>query len=74
VFTEEIEHLEKAADNLMFTRMEKPMKLFFYIEKMVEVAFSKDEVMVPISKEILNEIKDVAEISRNKIVPRLKNI
>jgi hypothetical protein len=31
------------ADNLMFTRMEKPMKLFFKISRMKNVAFSKEE-------------------------------
>ena len=74
VYAEEIKHLEEAADNLMFTRMEKPMKLFFNIEKMAEVNFSYKEVNVPISKEILKEIKDVAEMSRKKILPKLKKI
>lgn len=74
VYAEEIKHLEEAADNLMFTRMEKPMKLFFNIEKMSEVTFSDKEVSVPISKEILKEIKDVAEMSRKKILPKLKKI
>lgn len=74
MYAEEIKHLEEAADNLMFTRMEKPMKLFFNIEKMSEVTFSDKEVSVPISKEILKEIKDVAEMSRKKILPKLKKI
>ena len=74
VFAEEIKQLEEAADNLMFTRMEKPMKLFFNIEKMVEVEFSKKEVNVPISKETLEEMKEVAEMSRKKILPKLKKI
>ncbi len=74
VFAEEIKYLEDASDNLMFTRMEKPMKLFFNIEKMTGVKFSKKEVNVPISKEILKEIKDVAEVSRKRILPKLKKI
>ena len=74
VFAEEIKSLENASDNLMFTRMEKPMKLFFNIEKMTGVKFSKKEVNVPISKEILKEIKDVAEVSRKRILPKLKKI
>ena len=74
VFAEEIKYLEDASDNLMFTRMEKPMKLFFNIEKMANVKFSDKEVNVPISKEILKEIKDVAEVSRKRILPKLKKI
>ena len=74
VFAEEIKSLENASDNLMFTRMEKPMKLFFNIEKMAGVKFSDKEVNVPISKEILKEIKDVAEVSRKRILPKLKKI
>ena len=58
----------------MFTRMEKPMKLFFNIEKMAGAKFSDKEVNVPISKEILKEIKDVAEGSRKRILPKLKKI
>ncbi len=74
MFAKEIKHLEVAADNLMFTRMEKPMKLFFNIEKMAAIKFSDEEVNVPISKEVLKEIKVIAEISRKKIVPELKKI
>ncbi len=74
VFAQEIKQLEDAADNLMFTRMEKPMKLFLNIEKMAVVNFSPKEVNVPISREILKEIKDVAEVSRKKILPKLKKI
>ncbi len=74
MLAEEIKHLEDASDNLMYTRMEKPMKLFFNIEKMAGVKFSNKEVNVPISKEILKEIKEIAEKSRKKILPKLKNI
>ena len=41
---------------------------------MANVKFSDKEVNVPISKEILKEIKDVAEVSRKRILPKLKKI
>ncbi len=66
--------MEYASDSLMFTRMEKPMKLFFNIERMTSIKFSDKEVNVPISKGILKEIKDVAEGSRKRILPKLKKI
>jgi hypothetical protein len=58
----------------MFTRMEKPMKLFFKISKIKEVEFSKEEVNVPISKEALTEIKELAEETRKRIIPEIMKI
>lgn len=73
-FADEIKIWEKAADNLMFTRMEKPMKLFFKILKMKEVEFSKEEINVPISREAFMEIKDLAEVTRKRIIPEIMKI
>lgn len=73
-FSEKIKELEKAADNLMFTRMEKPMQLFLKISRMKEVAFSKQEKQVPIPKEMLKEIKKVAESTRDKRIPEISKI
>jgi len=73
-FADEIKIWERAANNLMFTRMEKPMKLFFKISKIKEVEFSKEEVNVPISKEALTEIKELAEETRKRIIPEIMKI
>ena len=73
-FADEIKLWEKAADNLMFTRMEKPMRLFFKITKMKGVNFSRDEMNIPISKEALMDIKDIAEATRKRIIPEIMKI
>lgn len=73
-FAEKVKLWEKAADNLMYTRMEKPMKLFFKISRMKRVSFSREEVNVPISRETLMEIKDIAEATRERTIPKLKKI
>jgi len=73
-FADEIKLWEEAADNLMYTRMEKPMRLFFKITRMKEVKFSRKEMQVPISREILMEIKETAEATRKRIIPELMKI
>ncbi len=73
-FEEEIKIWEEAAENLAFTRMEKPMRLFLRIHKMKGVEFSREEVEVPIPRNILNEIKTVAETTRKRIIPVITKI
>ena len=73
-FADEIKVWEKTADNLMYTRMEKPMRLFFKISKMKGTKFSREEIEVPISQEILSKIKDVAEATRKRIIPEIMKI
>jgi KaiC/GvpD/RAD55 family RecA-like ATPase len=70
----EIKTLEDVADNLMFTRMEKPMKLFLKIDRMKGVRFSGEEREVPISEEMLREIYAIAEITRKLRIPEIKKI
>jgi len=73
-YKEKIGTLEEAADNLMFTRTEKPMKLFLKITKMKEVNFSKQEIEVPLTTEDLQTIKSLAEESRTNLIPRITKI
>jgi len=73
-FADQIKVLEEAADNLMFTRVEKPMRLFFKISRMKKARFSSEEVEVPISKEMLEEISQVAEATRKKRIPEIREI
>jgi len=58
----------------MFTRMKKPMRLFFKISKMKGVGFSREEVNVPISREAFMEIKGIAEATRKRIIPEMMKI
>jgi KaiC/GvpD/RAD55 family RecA-like ATPase len=69
-----VEELESEADNLMFSRMEKPMKLYLKIARMKGVPFIKEEVRVPLSKEILEEIKREAERGKKDLIPAIKRI
>jgi len=73
-FAHEIKQWEEAADNLMFTRMEDNMSLFFSVCRMKEVPFSTEEVKVPISEKQLDKIKEIAHATRSKIIPKLSRI
>ncbi len=73
-FDNKIRAWEEAADNLMYTRMEKPMSLFLNISKMKGVKFSREEIEVPISQEVLTEIKDIAEATRKRTIPEISKI
>ncbi|PIS29684.1 MAG: hypothetical protein COT43_03180 [Candidatus Marinimicrobia bacterium CG08_land_8_20_14_0_20_45_22] len=73
-FADRIKVLEDAADNLMFMRVENPMRLFFRIARMKDVRFSSEEVEVPISKEMLEEISKIAESTRQKRIPEISKI
>ncbi|MBN2213577.1 MAG: hypothetical protein JW723_04980 [Bacteroidales bacterium] len=71
---DEIKVLEDVADNLMFTRVEKPMRLFFKIVRMKGVEFSAEEKEVPIPQEMLIEINKIAESTRKTRIIEIKNI
>ncbi len=74
VFRDMIEELERASDNLMFSRMEKPMKLFLRIERVKGALFNKTEVEVPLSKELLEEIRKEAERGKKNLIPAIKRL
>ncbi len=71
---EDIRLWEEVADNLMYTRMEKPIRLFFQVSRMKDVPFLGEEIEVPISNEILDKIKAIAEKTRTKMIPEIRNI
>jgi len=58
----------------MFTRVEEPMRLFYKIVRMKRVPFLKDEIQVPISKQLLDEIKKVAEETRKRKIPQIRQV
>ncbi|ASJ17015.1 hypothetical protein A3L04_07995 [Thermococcus chitonophagus] len=61
IFPEWVSELEEASDNLMFSRMERPMRLFLRIERMKEVPFKRGEFEVSLPEEVLRMIKKEAE-------------
>jgi len=64
----------KILEEVAFTRMEKPMKLFLKIERMKSVGFLKEEKEVPISAELLKEINEIAEATRKTRIPEIRKI
>ena len=73
-FGDLIKRWEDSSDNLMFTRMEKPGRLFLRVERMKDVEFSKEELEIPIPSDVLKKIKDVAEHTRSRIIPTVSKI
>jgi len=71
-FREDIRRWEHAADTLMFSRMEEGMKLYLRLERLENEKVSSDEVNVPITKERLKAIKEVAEGVRKRKIPAIK--
>lgn len=73
-FASEIGQLEDKADNLMFTRMEPPMRLFLRITRMKDVSFSDKETEVPIPEEMLVEISRTAEATRKRRIKEIRDL
>jgi KaiC/GvpD/RAD55 family RecA-like ATPase len=73
-FREDIERWERVTDNLMFARMGKPMELYLKISRIESKDVSGKEAQVPIEKEILEEIKEIAESARKREIPKLAKI
>jgi len=73
-FKEKADALERASDNLMFSRMEQPMKLYLKISRMKGVRFSEKETQVPLSKDILKSIREEAERGKKNLIPAISKI
>jgi len=73
-FRDEVRILENAADNLMFTKVEKSLKLYFSIIRMKDVKFLSEEVIVPLSKQVWMDIKEVAHATMTKMIPTIRKI
>jgi len=72
---QEIARLEEAADNLIITRSEpKPFRLFLHIVRMKDAKFSDEEIQVPIPPKSLENIKEIAEHSRKRVIPQISQI
>ncbi|MDY6846094.1 MAG: ATPase domain-containing protein [Chloroflexota bacterium] len=70
-----IAELDLAADNLMLVHGDRAThKLYLTIERMKEVKFHKEAFKVPISKDDLSALKEVADQSRKRIVPLVSKV
>lgn len=74
IFKERVRELEVIADNLMFSRMEKPMKIYLKIARMRGVPFKDTEVEVPLSNEVLESIRKEAERGKKNLIPAIKRL
>ncbi|OQX53390.1 MAG: hypothetical protein B5M53_06990 [Candidatus Cloacimonas sp. 4484_209] len=73
-FKDMVLELERVSDNLMFSRMEQPMTLFLKTSRMKAVSFNKEEIKIPLSKDVLESIKKEAEKGKKNLIPTLKGI
>jgi KaiC/GvpD/RAD55 family RecA-like ATPase len=72
---EKIARLEELTDNLILSRSEKkPFRLFMHIVRLKETSFIGDEIQVPIPPEALEEIKEVADHSRKRVIPLISKM
>jgi len=72
---EEIARLERVVDNLIMTRSEKkPFRLFIRVVRLKDVRFSDEEIQVPIPPRSLARVKEIAEHSRQRVIPQISRI
>ncbi|MCK4446001.1 MAG: hypothetical protein KAW56_02860 [Candidatus Marinimicrobia bacterium] len=74
IFQDKVRLLENTADNLMFARHEKPMRLFLRIAKMKGVNFLKDEAEVSLSEKELLNLRTESEKARKYLIPIISKI
>jgi KaiC/GvpD/RAD55 family RecA-like ATPase len=72
---EEIENLERAADNLIMTRSEnEPFRLFMNVIRLKDLPYKTGEIEVPIPSGVLMGVKKVADYSRKRVIPTISKI
>lgn len=72
---DEIKEVEDAADNLIYSHSEnEPFRLFMKIERMKNVKFDNTQIQVPISSDMLTNLKETAEHSRKVVIPAVSKI
>jgi archaellum biogenesis ATPase FlaH len=72
-FRDLIKEWEDKAENLMFTHMDSDMSLRLEVKRL-ENKDVEEEVVVPLSKEKLLQIREVAESSRKRVIPKISSI
>lgn len=72
---EQVKRLEQAADNLIMSHKAKDdFVLHMQIQRMKHVAFSDEEITVPIPPETLESVKQIAHHSRQRVIPQISQI
>jgi KaiC/GvpD/RAD55 family RecA-like ATPase len=66
--------LEEAAYNLLVSGMNEEMKLTLKVVKMHNVRFQEEEVIVPLTKDVVMEIKKEAESGRTNLIPLIRKL
>jgi KaiC/GvpD/RAD55 family RecA-like ATPase len=70
-----IAELEACADNLIISRsLKNPFRLFMQIVRMKNTDFISDEVEIPFMPETLEEVKEIADHSRKRVIPLISKI
>lgn len=71
VMVDMVRELERAADNLLMCRStHRPFRVRVRVERMRGVAFSRDEVEVPTSLDLLEEVRQLAE-HNHRVIPEV---
>ncbi len=68
-FREKIRQLEELADNLMYSRIDKPMTFLFRVARIKGGQFVPEEVKVPLTEETLLNLKAESSRLRKRIIP-----
>jgi len=72
---EQIAELEDVVGNLIATHSTRsPFKLFMQIKRISGLKFVADQVEVPFPPELLNEMKEIADHSRKKVIPLVSQL
>lgn len=70
-----IAELEEVSDNLIQSHSEKqPFRLFMNISRMKDSPFIPDEIQVPFTPEMLEDVKEVADHSRLRVIPLIQKL
>ncbi|MBN1834464.1 MAG: hypothetical protein JW820_01370 [Spirochaetales bacterium] len=72
---EMIAELEAVADNLISSRaVTNPFRLFMQIVRLKNSAFAPEEVEIPFASDMLEEVKEIADHSRRRVIPLISAI
>lgn len=72
-FRERIADLEDGADNLLYTHMKEMGDLDLEVRRIGGIEQDWEKLPVPLSGEVLGEIKEMAETGKRQLVPSIKN-
>ena len=72
---EAIAELEAVVDNLIMTRSTKsPFQLYMQIERVKGVPFNSEEIQVPFQAALLADVKEIADHSRQRVIPQISKL